>query len=60
MGRAFSGLRSKKDHLVRHALFGKSVGIRMQALLILTQNENIEGGWLLETVLKYENLSVKN
>ncbi len=60
MGRALSGQQKKQDQLLRHALFGKSVGIRMQALLLLIQSETIEGGWLIETALKYENLSVKN
>lgn len=32
----------------------------MQALLLLIRNETIEGGWILETILKYGNLSVKN
>lgn len=31
----------------------------MQALLLLAQCEMIDGGWLLEAALKYENLSVK-
>jgi hypothetical protein len=60
MGRTLSRQKKMRDQLLSHALFGKSSVIRMQALLLLTQNEIIEGGWLLETALKYENLSVKN
>lgn len=59
MGKVLSGHRKKQIEILRHALFGKSAGIRMQALLLLTQCETIEGGWLLEAALKYENLSVK-
>lgn len=46
--------RKKQTQILRHALFGKTVGIRMQALLLLAKGENNEGGWLLEIVLKHE------
>jgi len=49
--------RKKQTQILRCALFGQSVSIRMQALLLLAQGEVIDGGWLLETVLKFENLS---
>jgi hypothetical protein len=45
-----------KNQLIRRALFGKSVKTRMRALLLLTHGEAKEGGWLLETALKFENL----
>lgn len=52
--------KEKQAQILRRALFGKSVGIRMQALLLLAQVEAVEGGWLLEVALKFENLSVKH
>lgn len=52
--------RKKQTQILRHALFSKSVCIQMQALLLLAQCETIDGGWLLETVLKFENLSAKH
>ncbi len=58
MNKSGSG-RKKQIQILRHAVFGKSVNIRMQALLLLSQGEAIDGGWLLETVLKFEVLSVK-
>lgn len=59
MGKVLSGPKKKQIEILRHALFGKSTGVRMQALLLLTQCEMIDGGWLLEAALKYENLSEK-
>lgn len=59
MGKVLSGPKKKQIEILRHALFGKSTGVRMQALLLLAQCEMIDGGWLLEAALKYENLSVK-
>lgn len=59
MGKSVSG-RKKQAQILRHALFGKSVSVRMQALLLLAQGEAIDGGWLLEAALKFENLSVKH
>lgn len=44
-----------QNQLIRRALFGKSVKIRMRALLLLAHGEAKEGGWLLETTLKFEN-----
>jgi len=60
MSKLLSYRRKKQTQLLRRAIFGKSVSLRMQALLLLTQSETIEGGWLLETALKYERLSVKD
>lgn len=59
-GKVLSGPKKKQIEILRHALFGKSAGVRMQALLLLTQCEIIDGGWLLEAALKYENLSVNS
>lgn len=59
MGKVLSGPKKIQIEILRHALFGKSTGVRMQALLLLAQCEMIDGGWLLEAALKYENLSVK-
>ncbi len=59
MGKSLSRRKKKQNQILGHALFGKSVAIRMQALILLTQNETVDGGWLLETTLNYENLTVK-
>lgn len=59
MSNTISINKKKQIQVLKRALFGKSVGKRMQALLILAQAENSDGGWLLETVLKFEKLSVK-
>lgn len=47
----------KKRQLLKHALFGKSLQVRMEALVLLTRSETDENGWLLETALKHENIS---
>ncbi len=52
--------RTKQIQILRSALFGKSVKIRMQALLLLAQDQTNDGGWLLETALKFEKLTLKN
>ena len=52
--------KKKQSQLLGRAIFGKSAPVRMQALLLLTQSETTEGGWLLETALKYGRLSVKD
>lgn len=51
---------TNQEQIIKHALFGRSVKIRMQALLLIAQEEVNNGGWLLETILKFENLSTKN
>lgn len=50
---------TKQVQILKHAIFGKSIKIRMQALLLLAQEEVNSGGWLLETTLRFENLSTK-
>lgn len=59
MGKSLSIRKKRQNQILRHALFDKSVTKRMQALVLLTQSEAIDGGWLLETTLNYENLTVK-
>lgn len=51
---------TQQNQLIRRAFFGKSVKNRMRALLLLAKNETSNGGWLLETVLKFENVFKKN
>lgn len=60
MSKLSSCRKKKQTQLLRRAIFGKSAPMRMQALLLLMQSETIEGGWLLETALKYQRLSVKD
>lgn len=47
---------AQQNQLIRRAFFGKSVKIRMRAFLLLAKDENKNGGWLLETALKFENV----
>lgn len=52
----------KRLLLIRNAVFGKSVRVRMHALRDLSRSKSEDGdsGWLLETVLKYEKISGKD
>lgn len=49
-----------QNRLIKRALFGKTVKIRMRALLLLAHGEAKDGGWLLESALKFENLFSKH
>lgn len=51
---------TQQNQLIRRAFFGKSVKIRMRALLLLAKDETKNGGWLLETALKFANVFKEN